>query len=112
MGGKGILKIKLPMPHSAILEGRIRTLLDRKQVEYTAKPMMGGLCFMVDGKMCVGIEKERLMARIGPDAYDGALRRKGCGPMDFTGRQMTGFVFVRPEGYATESDWNIGWSWR
>jgi hypothetical protein len=38
------------------------------------------------------------MARIGPDAYEEALGRKGCRPMDFTGRPMRGFVFVDLEG--------------
>jgi hypothetical protein len=70
--------------------------------------MMGGLCFMVKGKMCVGVEKNRLMARIGPDAYDDALTRKGCRPMDFTGRPMRGFVFV--EGDALKSDKELA-SW-
>lgn len=63
------------------------------------KPMRGGLCFMVNGKRCVGIEKERLMARIGPDCCDEALKRKGCRPMDFTGRPMRGFVFVYEAGW-------------
>ena len=66
--------------------------------------MMGGLCFMVKGKMCVGVEKNRLMARVGPDAYEDALTRKGCRPMDFTGRPMRGFVFVEPEGLASEGE--------
>lgn len=92
------------MSHSTTLEGRVRSLLDRKQIEYEAKRMMGGLCFMVDGKMCLGIEKERLMARIGPDAYEQALGRKGCGPMDFTGRPMRGFIFVTAEGCESEED--------
>lgn len=65
---------------------------------------MGGLCFMVAGKMCVGVEKHRLMARIGPDAYAVALKRKGCRPMDFTGRPMRGFVFVEPGGLQSEED--------
>lgn len=54
--------------------------------------------------MCVGVEKDRLMARIGPEAYDAALTRKGCRPMDFTGRPMRGFVFVGLEGLKSEED--------
>jgi hypothetical protein len=60
--------------------------------------MMGGLCFMVDGKMCVGIAGDRLMVRLDPADYDTALSRQGCVPMDFTGRPMRGFVFVTPAG--------------
>ena len=69
--------------------------------------MMGGLCFMVDGKMCVGVEKSRLMARIDPAAYEGALNKKGCVPMDFTGRPMCGFVFVNPDGLMAEAELEV-----
>lgn len=92
------------MAYDESLEQRIRKFLDGKRVKHEAKRMMGGLCFMVDGKMCVGVEKNRLMARIGPDAYDDALTRKGCLPMDFTGRPMRGFVFVEVAGLKSEQD--------
>jgi len=52
----------------------------------------------------VGVEKQRLMARIDPAAYEDALRQKGCVPMDFTGRPMRGFVFVNPEGIARDAE--------
>ena len=42
--------------------------------------------------------KENLMCRIDPEIYEIALTRKGCIPMDFTGKTMKGFVFVEPEG--------------
>jgi hypothetical protein len=54
--------------------------------------------------MCVGVEKSRLMARIDPEVYEAALKRKGCRPMDFTGRPMRGFVFVDAEGFASTHD--------
>lgn len=70
--------------------------------------MMGGLCFLVDDKMCIGVHEERLMARIDPEIYADALALKGCREMDFTGRTMKGFVFVDPEG--TDSDTELdGW---
>ena len=59
---------------------------------------------MVDDKMCVGVHTDQLMARIGPEAYDSALLRRGCRPMDFTGRPLKGFVFVDPEGIDLEED--------
>ena len=86
------------------LEQRVRRFFDAKRVKHEAKRMMGGLCFMVRGKMCVGVEKNRLMARIGPEAYDDALTRQGCRPMDFTGRPMRGFVFIELAGLKSESD--------
>jgi len=76
----------------------------RRKVAITEKRMMGGLCFLVDGKMCVGVERERLMVRLDPEIYERALRRKGCVPMDFTGRPMRGFVFVKAEGFSVDRD--------
>lgn len=83
---------------------RIRNIFGERNVAFVEKRMMGGLCFMVDGKMCVGVEKNRLMARIDPADYQAALNRKGCVPMDFTGRPLRGFVFVNAEALATTKD--------
>src|SRR5579871_3206800 len=69
--------------------------------------MFGGLCFMVDGKMCVGIVKDELMVRVGPEKSQEALARPHARPMDFTGKPMKGFVYVAPEGF--ESDATLKW---
>ena len=66
--------------------------------------MMGGLTFMVNGKMCVGVSKDDLMVRIAPEAYESALGKKGARAMDFTGKPMRGFVFVGPEGLGAEQE--------
>ena len=66
--------------------------------------MMGGLCYMVDDKMCIGVVKNNLMARIDPDIYEVALTKTGCKEMDFTGRSMKGFVFVEPRGIDLDED--------
>jgi hypothetical protein len=92
------------MPYDELLEHRVRSFFDAKRIKHESKRMMGGLCFMVKGKMCVGVEKNRLMARIGPEAYEDALTRIGCRPMDFTGRPMRGFVFVDREGLKSDKD--------
>src|SRR5688500_17009145 len=89
------------MPYNEHLATRVRTVLARRQVAFEAKPMMGGLCFMIDGKMCVGIAGERLMARIDPAVESEALAKPGCKPMDFTGRPMKGVVFISPDGIRT-----------
>jgi len=80
------------MPCDQQLEQRVRQFFDSKRIKHETKRMMGGLCFMVNSKMCVGFEKNRLMAR------------KGCRPMDFTGRPMRGFVFVELAGLKSEKD--------
>ena len=86
------------MAYDEHLAGRIRLRFKEIKVQFEEKRMMGGLCFMVAGKMCVGVEKDRLMARIDPAIYESVLHRNGCVPMDFTGRPMRGFVFVNPPG--------------
>jgi TfoX/Sxy family transcriptional regulator of competence genes len=91
------------MPYDEHLTGRVRAILKgRRKVE--EKKMMGGLTFMVNGKMCVGILKDELMARIDPLIHDDALKKKGCREMDFTGKPMRGFVFVGPAGTGSAKD--------
>ncbi len=92
------------MPYDEFLADRIRKGLDEKHVSYQEKNMMGGLCFMVDDKMCVGVVKNTLMARIGSEIYEEALIKTGAREMDFTGRPMKGFVFVDPEGIDMDED--------
>ena len=58
------------------------------------KRMFGGLCFMLAGNMCCGILGERLLARVGPQAYDVLLLEPGASEMDFTGRPMKGMIMV------------------
>lgn len=92
------------MAYDEQLAARVRHGFSKVRVRFEEKRMMGGLCFLVDGKMCVGVEQERLMARIDPAIYDSALTRKGCVPMDFTGRPMRGFIFVNPEGLVADAE--------
>lgn len=85
------------------LSDRIReTLVNETKVE--EKFMFGGVCYMVNGKMCVGVVKDEMMCRIDPEAEEAALKRKGARPMDFTGRPMKGYVFVSKEGMKTAKD--------
>ena len=63
--------------------------------------MFGGICFMKNGNMACGIEKNRLMVRVGPQKYDGCLRMPYARVMDFTGRPLIGFIFVSEEGFKT-----------
>ena len=61
------------------------------------RKMFGGLAFMLDGHMCCGIVGNELMLRLGADAAEQALEREHVRPMDFTGRPMTGMVYVAPD---------------
>ena len=92
------------MAYSELLADRIRHYLDEKKIGYEAKKMMGGLCFMVDDKMCLGIIKNELMARVGEEQYQILLNKEGAKPMDFTKRPMKGYLFVEPQGFDFEED--------
>jgi len=93
------------MANSENLANRVRTILaDHPDVE--EKKMMGGLTFMVNNKMCVGVLQDDLMARINPAAYETALDKRGCREMNFTGKPMKGFVFISPDGTKTKNDLN------
>jgi hypothetical protein len=92
------------MAYNEFLADRIKRILQEKKIQFEEKKMMGGICFMVNDKMCIGVEKEKLMARIGPEVYHQALKKKGCREMDFTGKPLSGFVFVELEGIDMEVD--------
>jgi TfoX/Sxy family transcriptional regulator of competence genes len=87
------------------LADRIREMLaEMKQVE--EKKMFGGLCFMVNGKMCICARDNEMMCRIGADAYETALEKGGCRPMIHNGRMMKGFVFISEEGMKSKKDFD------
>lgn len=92
------------MAYDEFLADRLRQALKMQHTSFEEKKMMGGLCFMVDDKMCVGIVKNELMARIDPEDEADALSELGARPMDFTGRPMKGYVFVSPEGIESDED--------
>lgn len=94
------------MAYDEYLADRIRLILKEKQIKFIDKKMMGGLTFMVDDKMCIGVIKNKLMARVGPDYYEEALSKEGCKIMDFTKRPLKGYVYVEP--HAIDMDEELG----
>ncbi len=68
------------------------------------KRMFGGLAFMLDGHLCVGVMEEDLIVRLGRDAMDHALAEPGTRPFDFTGRAMRGWVLVSSDATAEDAD--------
>lgn len=98
------------MAFSEYQKERIEIALKQKSIAFTGKKMMGGYVFLIDDKMAMGLridkntKEDRLMARIGEAAMPKALRKKGCRPMDITGRPMKGFVYVEAEGFDLDAD--------
>ncbi|MDH3709663.1 MAG: TfoX/Sxy family protein [Cyclobacteriaceae bacterium] len=97
------------MAYSEYLVERVRKRLDKGgQVE--ERKMMGGMVFMVNDKMCVGVDidkktrQDRLMVRVGKLPYLELLAKQGSREMDFTGKVMRGFLFIDPDGFDAEED--------
>ncbi|TNE72464.1 MAG: TfoX family protein [Bacteroidetes bacterium] len=92
------------MAYDTYLAERVSRFLKDERISYEEKKMMGGLCYMIDDKMCVGIVKNTLMARINPERYEELLTKPGAKEMNFTGRPMKGYIFIEPEGIDLDRD--------
>ena len=94
------------MAYNEILANKIRErLVELPNVE--EKKMMGGLTFMVNEKMCVGIIKDELMCRIDPGFHEKAVEMQGCRTMDFTKRPMVGYVLVDESGMKSDIEFDF-----
>jgi len=65
--------------------------------------MFGGLVFLLDGNMALGLSGAELMVRVGPDRSDAALARPHTRPFGMTGRPMKGWILVAPDALDGES---------
>ena len=98
------------MAYNEHLAERISRFFTEQKEPFYEKKMMGGLCYMVNDKMCCGIhydkksEMDLLMARIGEDQYQLEISKPETRPMDFTGRPMKGYLFVTPDGLDIDED--------
>ena len=98
------------MAFDLYLVERVQQAFQSKNIAFVEKKMMGGLIFMVNDKMCVGVDsdkktkEDRLMVRVGANEYQAALKLKGCREMQFTSRPMKGLVFIYPEGFDSDGD--------
>lgn len=97
------------MAFSEHLAERVRQRLRKANIT-EEKKMMGGLIFMVNEKMCVGIDidkktgLDRIMVRVGKASHDQLIFKNDSREMDFTGRVMRGFLFIDPDGFDSEHD--------
>jgi TfoX/Sxy family transcriptional regulator of competence genes len=95
------------MAFSEPLAQRIRQLLARrKNVE--EKKMFGGIGFLLNGNLLVGVWKDSLIVRLGPNEGEEALKEPHVKEFDITGKPMKGWVLVEPEGVEDDhhlKDW-------
>jgi TfoX/Sxy family transcriptional regulator of competence genes len=95
------------MAFSEALAKRIRRQLSRrKNVE--EKKMFSGLGFLLNGNLLVGVRKDSLLVRLGPEQGEEALRQPHVTPFDVGGRTMKGWVVIAEEGVESDGplqDW-------
>ena len=95
------------MSYSRSLAARIQQVVGTRR-GVVEKKMFGGIAFLLEGNMLVGVWKNSLIARLGPDQADGALRQSHVREFDITGRAMKGWVMVEPDGIENDAqlaDW-------
>ena len=80
---------------------RVRQVLSGRS-DVVEKKMVGGLSFLVKGNMCCGITGTALMVRVGAESREQALREPHVRPMLFAGRDLSGFICIKPDGYAAD----------
>ncbi len=85
------------MAYDDSLAGRIRDALARND-NIEEKKMFGCICFFLNGNALVGVWKDTLIARLGPNEGEAALRESYVRAFDITGKPMKNWVVVEPEG--------------
>ena len=89
------------MPYDVKLAARVSAVLANTP-HLTEKKMFGGVGYLLNGNMACGVYKEYLIVRVGPERYQAALEAPYIKVFDITGRPMTGWVMIAPEGCKTE----------
>jgi TfoX/Sxy family transcriptional regulator of competence genes len=84
------------------LAERIRGSLGRRK-GIVEKRMFGGVAFLLNGNMCVGVHKSELIVRLAPEATDAALAQSHTRRFDLTGRPLKGWILVELEGLKTDA---------
>lgn len=92
------------MAYSEQLAERVARILQHEGVDFLEKKMFGGVAFMINDKMCVGIVKDELMLRVMDDMEETVEKMDGVRPMDMTGKRMKGFYFIESSAMQKDSE--------
>jgi len=90
------------MAYDEKLAARIQKALGKRR-GLVAKQMFGGIAFLLNGNMCVGIHKDELIVRLDPDETEAALAKPHTRVFDLTGRPLKGWILVAPKGIANDA---------
>jgi len=89
------------MAYNEVLAQRVRDHL-RPKSAVSEKMMFGGIAFMVNGNMTLCVSGDDLVVRAGLAQFEAALEMRGADLFQPTGKPMTGWVRVAPDGHQTE----------
>lgn len=84
------------------LAERIRGQIGRRKA-VTEKKLFGGIAFLINGNMAVGIHSKEMIVRLAPEKTDAALAKPQTRRFDLTGRPMKGWILVKPAGLKTDA---------
>jgi len=102
LGGASYFGATPEMAFDERLAQRIRSSLGRRK-GFAEKKMFGGVGFLLNGNMCVGVHGSELIVRLAPEETDGALKQANTRRFDLTGRPMKGWILVKPAGLKTDA---------
>ena len=89
------------MPSDQALAEKVRRALEGMK-GLSEKKMFGGIAFLVNGAMCVGVDKDDLIVRCEKNETDELLAKKGVREFDLSGgRPMKGWLLVGSEATGT-----------
>jgi TfoX/Sxy family transcriptional regulator of competence genes len=94
------------MAYNEKLADRIRTALSGTK-NLKEKKMFGGIVFMVNDKMCLGVDKDDIMLRCEPEQTDELLTKKGARPFDLSGKPMKGWLLISSEATSSKKDFDF-----
>jgi TfoX/Sxy family transcriptional regulator of competence genes len=95
------------MAYSQSLAERVRKVLAKRR-GFTEKKMFGGVGFLLNGNICVGVWKDSLIVRLGVDEAEAALKDDNVVPFDITGKALQGWAMVEPDGLERDEQLH-GW---
>jgi len=91
------------MGYDKELAEKIKALLEG-QKGIDEKKMFGGVCFLLQGNMALGVLNSDLIVRVGPESYGESLRFPDARPFDITGKALKGWIMVSVEGHKKKQD--------
>jgi TfoX/Sxy family transcriptional regulator of competence genes len=94
------------MSYNTKLADRVREAFENLP-DVEEKEMFRGVCFMVNGKMCVCVSGDEMLCRIGAHQMEAALENNYVTQMVMSrDKPSKDFIYVSEEGYHQQKDFN------